>query len=84
MPERRLQTSQDLRRYLAGLINRVEGNKIDAGLAKNLTYMTSILLRVIEGSDFEKRLDEIEKRLSMPVIGKGSKNESLEDKTLQS
>ena len=34
MPVRRLQTTQDLRRYLAGLINRTEAGKIDANLAR--------------------------------------------------
>jgi len=63
MPERRLQTSQDLRRYLANLINRVETGKIEPGIAKGLGYLSSILLRVIEGSDFEKRLEAVEKRL---------------------
>ena len=45
MPERRLNTTQDLRRYLAGLINRTEAGKIEASLARSLTYMTSILMR---------------------------------------
>jgi len=63
MPERRLQTAQDLRRYLANLINRTEAGKIDANLARGLTYMTSILMRAIEGSDIEKRIEELEKKL---------------------
>jgi hypothetical protein len=60
MPVRRLQTTQDLRRYLAGLINRTEAGKIDANLARGLTYMVSILMRAIEGSDLEKRIEELE------------------------
>jgi len=63
MGERRLQTSQDLRRYLANLINRTEAGKIDANLARGLTYMSSILLRVIEGTDLEKRIEDLEKKL---------------------
>lgn len=63
MPERRLNTIQDLRRYLANLINRTEAGKIDQTLAKGLTYMTSILMRAIEGSDLEKRIEELEKKL---------------------
>ena len=63
MGERRLQTSQDLRRYLANLINRTEAGKIDQNLARGLTYMSSILLRVIEGSDLEKRIDDLEKKI---------------------
>jgi len=63
MPVRRLQTTQDLRRYLAGLINRTEAGKIDANLARSLTYMTSILMRAIESSDLEKRIEEIERKI---------------------
>jgi hypothetical protein len=63
MPARRLNTTQDLRRYLAGLINRTEAGTIDANLARSLTYMTSILLRAIEGSDLENRIEELEKKL---------------------
>ncbi|MGA2553208.1 MAG: hypothetical protein ABSF20_00290 [Smithella sp.] len=63
MPFRRLQTTQDLRRYLAGLINRTEAGKIEANLARSLTYMTSILMRAIESSDLEKRIEEIERKI---------------------
>jgi len=63
MPERRLKTIQDLRRYLANLINRTEAGKIDANLARGLTYMTSILMRAIEGSDLERRIEELEKKI---------------------
>jgi hypothetical protein len=60
---RRLQTTQDLRRYLAGLINRTETGKIEVNLARSLTYMVSILMRAIEGSDLEKRIEEIERKI---------------------
>lgn len=63
MPERRLNTTQDLRRYLAGLINRTEAGKIEESKARILTYMASILMRVIEGSDLEKRIEELEKKI---------------------
>ena len=63
MPVRRLQTTQDLRRYLAGLINRTETGKIGVNLARTLTYMTSILMRAIESSDLEKRIEELEKKI---------------------
>jgi len=64
MPERRLNTTQDLRRYLAGLINRTEAGKIEESTARILTYMSSILMRVIEGSDLEKRIEELEKKMT--------------------
>jgi len=52
-----------LRRYLANLINRTEAGQLDVGRVKVLTYTTSILLRVIEGSDLEKRIDELENKI---------------------
>ena len=63
MAQRRLNTIQDLRRYLANLINRTEVGKIDATLARGLTYMTSILMRAIEGGDLEKRIEELENKI---------------------
>ena len=56
MPERRLNNSQDLRRYLANLINRVEKGKIDQQLGKTLGYLSSLLLRAIENGETEERL----------------------------
>ncbi len=63
MPERRLNTTQDLRRYLANLINRTEAGRTDAGLAKTLTYMTSVLMRAIESSDIEERIRMLEEKM---------------------
>ena len=63
MTQRRLQTTQDLRRYLANLINRTESGQIDPNLARGLTYMVSILMRAIEGSDLEDRIKELERKL---------------------
>jgi len=63
MPQRRLNNSQDLRRYLANLINRTEKGDIDQQLAKCLAYISSLLLRAIENSDTEERLEAIEQRL---------------------
>jgi hypothetical protein len=48
MPERRLNTAQDVRRYLAGIINRLENKKITPEVARQLTYAASLLIRVIE------------------------------------
>jgi hypothetical protein len=52
---KRLQNAQDLRRYLASLINRVELGQVEVNLGKSLAYMSSILLRIIEGGDLEGR-----------------------------
>ncbi|MFC1779578.1 hypothetical protein ACFLZU_04510 [Thermodesulfobacteriota bacterium] len=60
MARRRLKTAQDLRRYLAGLINRVEQGETAPEMASKLGYLSNILLRVIEGSDLEARIEALE------------------------
>ena len=60
---KRLQKAQDLRRYLASLINRVESGEVEVNLGKSLAYMSSILLRIIEGGDLEGRVEQLERRL---------------------
>ena len=60
---RRLQNMSDLRRYLANLINRSEAGEVDPNLASKLGYLVALLFRVIEKSDLEKRVDELEKRV---------------------
>ena len=61
MARRRLKTASDLRRYLANLINRVELGETTPEIASKLGYLSNILLRVIEGSDFEARIEALEK-----------------------
>lgn len=63
MPRRRLKTMQDLRRYLANLINRTEAGEVDPATAGKLGYLANSLARVIEGGDISKRLDELEATL---------------------
>jgi len=60
---KRLQNAQDLRRYLANLINRVESGEVEVNLGKSLAYMSSILLRIIEGGDLEGRVEQLERKL---------------------
>jgi hypothetical protein len=71
---KRLKTAVDLRRYLANLINRVESGEIETDRAGKLGYLANILLRVIEHSDLEERIEKLEKQLSEP--GPTSINES--------
>ena len=60
---KRLQNAHDLRRYLASLINRVEAGEVEVNLGKSLAYMSSILLRIIEGGDLEGRVEQLERKL---------------------
>lgn len=60
---RRLKTLEDVRRYLANLINRTEAGKVESGLAGKLGYLANSLAKIIEGSDLEKRVDVLEKEI---------------------
>lgn len=62
---KRLQNAQDLRRYLSNLINRTEVGAVDVNLGKSLAYMSSILLRIIEGGDLEGRVEQLERKLEL-------------------
>ena len=64
MPNRRLKTLEDVRRYLANLINRTENKKVDPTLAGKLGYLANSLARVIEGSELEKRVDALETQMT--------------------
>ncbi|AEB08426.1 hypothetical protein [Desulfobacca acetoxidans] len=64
MPRRRLNTSQDCRRYLANVINRLEAGTLDPNIAGRLAYITNIIIRAIETSELETRLNALEERFS--------------------
>jgi hypothetical protein len=48
---------------MADLINRVEQEEITPETASKLGYLANILLRVIEGADFEARIDKLEQEV---------------------
>ena len=60
---RRLKTMEDVRRYLANLINRTEKGTVEPGLAGKLGYLANSLARIIEGSDLENRVFSLEKEI---------------------
>ena len=60
---RRLISQADVRRYLAHLVNSTEAGDIQPQTAGRLAYICNILLKAIEGSELEKRLEALEKRL---------------------
>jgi hypothetical protein len=64
MAERRLKTLEDIRRYLAHLIRSIESGQMEPGKGSRLAYISSILLRAIEGGDLESRVDAIERSLT--------------------
>ncbi len=61
--KRRLKTATDIRRYLADLIYRVEKGQMEPAKASKIGYLTTILVRVIEISDVEIRLEQMEEHL---------------------
>jgi hypothetical protein len=46
-------------------INRTEAGIVDVNLGKSLAYMSSILLRIIEGGDLEGRVEQLERKLEL-------------------
>lgn len=60
MAKRRLKNLEDARRYLSWLIRTVESGTIDPVKGGRLGYLCSILIRALEGSQLEARLDELE------------------------
>ena len=59
---RRLKTLEDVRRYLANLINRTEAGEVDARLAGRLGFLANSLAHIIEQTDIEKRLEALEEK----------------------
>lgn len=57
---RRLKSSSDVRRYLAHLINSTEAGEIEPQTAGRLAYISNILLKAIEGSELQKRIEALE------------------------
>jgi len=62
---KRLKTLSDVRRYLAGLINRVEAGEVEPGVMSKLAYATNILAGIIQNSDIETRIEQLEKQIKV-------------------
>ena len=56
---RRLKSAQDVRRYLAHLINYTEAGEIEPQTAGRLAYISNILLKAIEGINFDESKKKI-------------------------
>ncbi len=61
--KRRLKTMEDLRRFLADTVNRLNKDELEASKASKLGYLCQILARIIEGGDLEKRIASLEKAI---------------------
>ncbi|NTV66845.1 MAG: hypothetical protein HGB06_04040 [Chlorobaculum sp.] len=62
MSRKRLQTLGDVRRYLAGLLNRYEAGEIDETHLKAAAYVSNILTSTIKDSDLEERIQRLEQQ----------------------
>lgn len=61
MAKKRFQTLGDVRRYLAGLLNRYESGEIDEVHLKAGAYVSNILTSTIRDAELETRLERLEK-----------------------
>lgn len=59
----RLKTLSDLRRHMAALINKTEAGEVDASTLSKLSYAVNILSGIIQSSDIEDRLKQLEKQI---------------------
>jgi hypothetical protein len=57
----RLKTATDVRRYLAKVLNRLEAGELTDTEAKSRGYLAQIMSKVIETSDLEQRVDQLER-----------------------
>lgn len=64
MSKKRLQTLGDVRRYLAGLLNRYEAGEIDEVHLKAAAYVSNILTSTIKDSELEERIQKLEEQLN--------------------
>lgn len=64
MHKKRLKTLGDIRRYLAGLLNRFEAGEIDEKHLKACAYVSNILTGTIKDSDLEERIEKLEQELN--------------------
>ena len=62
---RRLKSTSDIRRYLAHLINSTEAGEIEPQTAGRLAYISNILLKAIEGTELQQRIEVLEQKISM-------------------
>jgi hypothetical protein len=63
LPELKINETSDIIVLLEDTINRVRNGSLDLKLGKGIAYIASILLRALEISDIENRLEYIEVEL---------------------
>ena len=61
---KRFNSLTDCKRFLAKVANDLNDDQITADKARALGYIVSIMQKVLEGSDFEARLEKLEKEVN--------------------
>ena len=62
--KRRLKTMDDVRRFLAYVVNQLNRDEMESAKASKLGYLCQILARVIESNDLEARVSVLEKAMN--------------------
>ena len=61
---KRFNTLTDCKRFLAKVANSLNDDQITPDKARALGYLVSIMQKILEGSDFEARLEALEKEVT--------------------
>ena len=64
----RLKSTYDVSRLLSKTINQVLRDEMSGEKAGKIGYLANILMRALEQSDLEKRIESLERKLSTGVI----------------
>ena len=64
VPAKSIKTTQDVTVLLAGLINDIRAGEIDIRIANCIGYLSGHLLKAMEVSELNKRLEAVEETLN--------------------
>ena len=60
---KRMNTARSIRQALATLYHDLQEDSISESKARALSYIASIMLRAVESSELEERLDQLEEKV---------------------
>lgn len=63
--KKRLKTLNDVRVFLAGIINDLNQGLIDESRAKSFGYLCNVLAGIVKDSDLESRIEKLEKQFEV-------------------
>ena len=74
-----LKTAEDVRRYIARLIKRVENDEIELGKARVLMQLAEGILKSIRTDELERKIIEIENALDGGYTASNSTNNTADN-----